>query len=133
MCAVPGARPAEQPVARHRSGLISRLVHSWAVPWRFFPWDSSKLVLEGGALYFDARGIIGRLYGRRKQMVWPRIRDAAGYVAMWRHYLECLDQRRSPDLSLQHIYDDFAYLDAAYRSVQSGREEPLQRSATSGG
>src|SRR6185503_5337781 len=29
-------------VARHKSGLTSRLLHTWAVPWRFPPFDSSK-------------------------------------------------------------------------------------------
>ena len=47
--------------ARHRSGLTSRLLHTWAAPWRFLPFDASKLLLENGALYFDARGVYGRL------------------------------------------------------------------------
>ena len=51
--------------ARHRSGLTSRLLHTWAVPWRFLPFDSSKVLLEHGALYFDARSLYGRAYGPR--------------------------------------------------------------------
>ncbi|HEY8924076.1 MAG TPA: Gfo/Idh/MocA family oxidoreductase, partial [Polyangia bacterium] len=76
-------------VARHRSGLISRLLHTWAVPWRFPLFDSSKVLLERGALYFDARGLGGRLYDDkgRGRFVWPSVRDAGGYGAMWSHFL----------------------------------------------
>jgi predicted dehydrogenase len=111
-------------VARHRSGLVSRLLHTWAVPWRFPLFDTSKLLTERGALYFDARGIFGRLYlPDHRQMLWPELRDAAGFTAMWGHFLECADTGRRPELSLEHVFADFAYLDAAYRSRASGRAE----------
>jgi len=107
-------------VARHRSGLISRLLHTWAVPWRFPPFDSSKVLLERGALYFDARGLGGRFYdGRgRGRFVWPSVRDAGGFGAMWRHFLACVESGERPSLSLEHLFADFAYLDAAYRSAR---------------
>ena len=107
-------------VARHRSGLVSRLLHTWAVPWRFPPFDASKVLLERGALYFDARGLGGRFYdGRgRGRLVWPSVRDAGGYGAMWRHFLACVESGTPPSLSLEHLFADFAYLDAAYRSAR---------------
>jgi predicted dehydrogenase len=111
-------------VARHRSGLSSRLLHTWAVPWRFPPFDMSKVMLEHGALYFDARGIFGRFYGPAgRSLVWPNIRDAAGYTAMWRDFLGAVEDGRPTELSLAHIFADFAYMDAAYRSLSSHRPE----------
>ena len=110
--------------ARHRSGLTSRLLHTWAAPWRFLPFDASKLLLENGALYFDARGVYGRLYAPAgRSFIWPDVRDAAGYQAMWRDFLGAIDDGRAPDLTLDHIFADFAYMDAAYRSLKSGRPE----------
>ena len=71
--------------ARHRSGLTSRLLHTWAAPWRFLPFDASKLLLENGALYFDARGVYGRLVRARRAVVHlarrPRRRRLPGDVA----------------------------------------------------
>jgi predicted dehydrogenase len=111
-------------VARHRSGLASRLLHTWAVPWRFPPFDMSKVMLEHGALYFEARGLFGRFYTRAgRSLLWPDLRDAAGYQAMWRDFLAAVEDARPPDLTLAHIFADFAYMDAAYRSLASHRPE----------
>jgi predicted dehydrogenase len=111
-------------VARHRSGLMSRLFHSWAVPWRLWPFDASKLLLENGAMYFDARGIVGRFYGPRgRQWVWPHVLDAGGFQTMWRDFLACIENKQRPELTLEQVFGDFAYMDAAYRSLKSGRPE----------
>jgi len=115
-------------VARHRSGLTSRLLHTWAVPWRFIPFDTSKMLLEHGALYFDSRGIYGRAYGpRRARWLWPSVRDAGGYAAMWADFLAAAETGRAPELTLAASFADFAYLDAAYRSKASGKPEAPRR------
>ena len=111
-------------VARHRSGLTSRLLHTWAVPWRFPPFDVSKLLLENGALYFDARSLYARAYGPSgRRWLWPTIRDGGGYRAMWIDFLAAAETGRPPALALEDIFADFAYMDAAYRSKASGRPE----------
>jgi predicted dehydrogenase len=111
-------------VARHRSGLTSRLLHTWAVPWRFLPFDSSKVLLEHGALYFDARSLYGRAYGPKgKHWLWPSVRDVSGYHAMWSDFLGAIESSRPTELTLEQLFADFAYLDAAYRSKASGRPE----------
>ena len=111
-------------VARHRSGLMSRLFHSWAVPWRFWPFDASKLLMEHGAMYFDARGIVGRFYGPRgRRWVLPHVLDPGGFQTMWRDFLACIENGQRPELTLEQVFADFAYMDAAYRSLTSGRPE----------
>ncbi|MCG5052265.1 MAG: Gfo/Idh/MocA family oxidoreductase [Myxococcales bacterium] len=111
-------------VARHRSGLTTRLLHTWAVPWRFPLFDASKLLCEHGAVYFDARGLYGRSYGPKgRRLLAPNVRDAGGYRAMWQAFVESLETQSPPPLPLRTIYDDFAYMDAAYRSLRSGRPE----------
>jgi predicted dehydrogenase len=116
-------------VAHHRSGLVSRLLHTWAVPWRFPLFDTSKVLLERGALYFDARGIFGRFYGpSSSSWLWPDLRDAAGTTAMWRDFLGAVEGGRPTELTLEHIFADFAYMDAAYRSLSTHRPEAPIRS-----
>ena len=115
-------------VARHRSGLTSRLLHTWAVPWRFPPFDASKVLLEHGALYFDSRSLGGRAYGPSgRRWLWPTLRDGGGYAAMWADFLAAAETGRAPELTLDDIFADFAYLDAAYRSKASGRPEVPRR------
>ncbi len=115
-------------MTRHRSGLVSRLYHSWGIPKRaggFF--DFSKLHLEKGTICFDGRGAIGFVFGKRKKILWPSLNDLGGFKTMWRHYIACAENGKKPDLSLNDIYLDFAYMDAAYRSIRSGKEETLQQ------
>lgn len=117
-------------VARHRSGLTSRLLHTWAVPWRFPPFDSSKVLLENGALYFDSRSLGGRAYRPRgARWLWPSIRDGGGYRTMWIDFLASAETGKPPELTLDDIFADFAYLDAAYRSKASGKPEAPRRPA----
>lgn len=114
-------------VARHRSGLVSRLYHSWGIRRRGGGlFDFSKIYLERGTVCFDGRGIIGFVFGRRRKVIWPSLDDYGGFKKMWRHYIACAEEGRKPALSLQDIFLDFAYMDAAYRSIRSGKEETLQ-------
>jgi len=112
--------------ARHRSGLVSRLVHSWGLPWRNLGADRSRLVAERGSVYFDSRSIFGRAVGVKSCLLWPSLFDGGGYKAMWRHFTRCLRGEVEPELPLEALHHDFAYVDAAYRSLASGREEALR-------
>jgi predicted dehydrogenase len=113
-------------LARHRSGLISLLLHSWAIPRQFALFEMSKFILERGSVYFDSRGFLGVMSGMRKRFLWPCLLDNGGYWGMWRNYLSCLENGEKPELSLTDIYNDFAYMDAAYRSMRSKKEEALE-------
>jgi predicted dehydrogenase len=112
--------------ARHKSGLISRLFHTWGMPRRGTFVDMSKIQLENGAVYFDSRGIIGRVYGGKPKIIFPTLGDFGGFRAMWRHFLDCVENGEKPDVTMEDIFLDFAYLDAAYRSCRTRREEQLE-------
>lgn len=113
-------------IARHRSGLVSRLYHSWGVPRRTGFLDLSKIHLEKGAVYFDCNGLTALVFGGRKKILFPSFSDFGGFKNMWRHFIDCIENQRRPDLSLKDIYLDFAYADAAYRSSVSHKEETLE-------
>ena len=73
---------------------------------------------------FDARSLYGRAYGPNgKRWLWPSVRDASGYQAMWIDFLGAMESGRPTELTLEQLFADFAYLDAAYRSKASGRPE----------
>ena len=110
-------------VARHRSGLVSRLLHSWGIPKRTGLLDLSKIWLEKGAVYFDSRGLFGIVLGSTRRFIPPSLADRGGYEAMWGHFLGMIRDGEPPQLTLEDIFADFSIIDAAYRSVQSGKEE----------
>lgn len=111
-------------VAHHRSGLISRLFHSWGLPRRSLLLEPSRFVLSAGTVWFDGLGRFGVVRGRVRRLLWPSLYGYDGYTPMWRHFLTCVAGGRRPELDAATIFRDFAYLDAAYRSLASGHPEP---------
>lgn len=106
---------------KHGSGLTSRLLHTWAVPWRFIPFNNSKIIGEKGAIYFDIRGVFGKVYTEKgNRTLWPTINDSGGYQAMWKDFIAAIEEKRSAELSLEDITIDFVVMDAAYQSRQKG-------------
>jgi predicted dehydrogenase len=110
-------------VARHRSGLVSRLLHTWGIARRSLCFDISKCILARGSVYFDPLGrygVVRKRGWRRRLPVLPPRKD---YHNMWRHFLACLRGECKPEPTLETLRRDFAYLDAAYRSIASGKME----------
>lgn len=112
--------------ARHASGLTSRLRHSWTAPRKTFR-DLSKIRLEKGTIRFEGRGMFGWTSGNGWKLLPPALNDPGGFKAMWRHFIDCIENEKKPALTLEDIFLDFAYLDAAYRSLASGKEEVPER------
>lgn len=119
-------------MARHQSGLVSRLFHSWGLPggWR----DLSTITLEKGSITFSSHGLGGISFGACPngaccKILSPCFRDMGGYKTMWKHLLTELQKEKGkpasgqPGVTLEDIFFDFTYLDAAYRSLKSGNEE----------
>ena len=47
------------------------------------------------AVYFDARSLYGRAYGPKgNRWLWPSVRDASGYQAMWIDFLGAIESGR---------------------------------------
>jgi predicted dehydrogenase len=111
-------------IARHNSGLISRLTHAWGLPWRSLKADQSRLLLSDGAVYFDSRSMFGRVYKKKSsRLLTPVLKDPSGYRAMWQGFIEAIENNQPAPLSMETIWHDMAYMDAAYRSLESGEEE----------
>lgn len=108
--------------ARHASGLTSRLRHSWTAPRKTFR-DLSQIRLEKGTIRFEGRGMFGWACGHGRKFLFPALNDPGGFKTMWRHFIDCVEQGKQPALTLEDIFFDFAYLDAAYRSLASGKAE----------
>ena len=116
--------------ARHASGLVSRLFHSWGMPRRCGLAEMSKMQLEKATVYFDPRGLGGFIKGKRGKIIFPPLYDFGGFKTMWKDFVAVLEGEKKPTLSLKDIFLDFAYMDAAYRSAQSHQEERLEKIQT---
>ncbi|HYS21236.1 MAG TPA: Gfo/Idh/MocA family oxidoreductase [Gemmatimonadales bacterium] len=106
-----------------RSGAVGKLLHAWNVPNRLGGLQLSKIYGAEGNITFESNGLFALVAGRRTRLRFPGVRDLMGYRAMLRHFLECVRERRAPEMSLAAARRDLAVVLAAYRSLTTRRFE----------
>jgi predicted dehydrogenase len=104
-------------------GPVGRLFHSWNTRSRIFGLGLSRILGTEGNIHFESNGIFALVLGRRTRLRIPGLLDIMGYQAMWRHLLDCLRERRESLVSLDVARRDLAVVEAAYRSLETGRFE----------
>ncbi|MDZ4259657.1 MAG: Gfo/Idh/MocA family oxidoreductase [Gemmatimonadales bacterium] len=128
-----------QPVAPHEDtlevlvkfadGSVGKLLHSWYLKNRLKGVQLSKLYGTEGNIVFESNGIALVVAGKRTRVRFPGLRDLMGYRAMMSHFVDCLERKTEPAMSLDVARRDLAVVEAAYRSIESGRfEGPAGRS-----
>lgn len=110
-------------LVRFESGAVGKLLHAWNIPNRLGGLQLSKAYGSLGSIVFESNGVFAAVVGRRKRLRLPGLLDLMGYRAMLLHFVQCLRERRAPDMSLAVARRDLAIVDAAYRSLASGRFE----------
>jgi predicted dehydrogenase len=107
-----------------RTGAVGKLLHAWNVPNRLGGLQLSKIYGAEGNITFESNGLFALVAGQRTRLRFPGVRDLMGYRAMLRHFLECVRERRAPEMSLAAARRDLAVVLAAYRSLTTRRFEP---------
>ena len=123
---VPPTAPFEDSLEvlfKFSDGSIGKLLHSWNLVNRTAGLQMSKLYGSAGNIHFESNGLFALVAGRRWRFRIPGLLDIMGYRAMLRHFSECVRQGREPDMSLGVARRDMELVDAAYRSLESGRFE----------
>jgi predicted dehydrogenase len=106
-------------------GPAGRLFHSWNTRSRIFGLGLSRILGTEGNIHFESNGIFALVLGRRTRVRIPGLLDIMGYKGMWRHLLECLTTGRECAISLDVARRDLAVVEAAYRSLETGRFETV--------
>lgn len=106
-------------------GPVGRLFHSWNTTTRVFGLGMSRILGTAGNIHFESNGLFATVLGRRHRIRIPGLRDLMGYRAMWRHLATCLSEHREPEISLDVARRDLAVVEAAYRSLQTAKFEPV--------
>jgi predicted dehydrogenase len=112
-------------LVRFRTGAVGRLFHSWATTSRVAGLGLSRILGTEGNIHFESNGLFALVLGRRTRLRFPGVRDLMGYRGMWRHFIEVLDGGVQPLTGLGVIRRDLAVVEAAYRSLESERIEPI--------
>ena len=112
-------------LVRFEEGAVGKLLHAWSVTNRLAGLGLSKIYGTEGNITFESNGLFALVTGRRTRLRFPGVRDLMGYRAMLSHFVECVRERREPEMSLGVARRDLALVVAAYRSLESHRFEPL--------
>jgi UDP-N-acetylglucosamine 3-dehydrogenase len=112
-------------LVRFEGGAVGKLLHAWSVTNRLAGLGLSKIYGTEGNITFESNGLFALVTGRRTRLRFPGVRDLMGYRAMLRHFIDCVRERRDPEMSLAAARRDLALVVAAYRSLESRRFEPL--------
>lgn len=104
-------------------GAVGRLLHSWNVTNRIGGLGLSRLSGTDGNIHFESNGLFALVVGRRKRLRFPGFLDLMGYRGMLQHFVDCVQLGHPPAMSLAVARRDLAVVEAAYRSLDTGRFE----------
>lgn len=107
------------------SGTIGKMIHSWNIIRHTGPFQLSKVYGTEGNITFESNGLFALVLGRRKRLRIPGLVDIMGYRTMLAHFLDCVIRGETPAMSLSMARRDMEVVDAAYRSLTSGRFESV--------
>ena len=105
-------------VFAYRGGAIGTLAHSWEVPAPLGGLRVSNLYGREGAITFESNGLFVGVWGRRKGLILPGVRDLVGRRAMWRDFLAALASGNPPDYDLARARQDLETVERLYASLE---------------
>jgi len=114
---------------RFANGVFASIDASWSKPRSYPTWGGMTLEVlgTGGALEMDVFRQHLTVYGRRDEGVrWPFFGSDAN-VAMLAEFVAAIREDREPAITGVDGLRAVEIVDAAYRSIASGRPEPVER------
>lgn len=103
---------------RYEGGAVGTLLFSWQVPSLLKGLRLSRVFGRGGSITFESNGLFVLIGGRRKRVIFPGLRDIAGYRAMFQDFLLTLRTGKEPEYGLELARRDLSLVEAAYRSMR---------------
>lgn len=103
---------------RYEGGAVGTLLFSWQVPSLLKGVRLSRIYGREGSIIFESNGLFVLIGGRRKRIIFPGLRDIAGYRAMFRDFLAVLRGEKEPEYTLALARRDLSLVEATYRSMR---------------
>lgn len=102
---------------RYAEGPVGLLYYSWEVPSLFRGLRLSRIFGRAGSITFESNGLVILVNGARKRLLFPGLRDIAGYRGMFRDFLAALRSGAEPLMTLDQAERDLALIESVYRSL----------------
>ncbi len=114
-----------QLLVKFQSGTVGQLLHSWQTKNRIGGLSLSHVYGTEGNIAFESNGLWVVILGKRKRIRVPGLLDIMGYRAMLKAFVKSVRDDTRPDMSLAVARHDLELVFGAYRSLRSGRFEPI--------
>jgi UDP-N-acetylglucosamine 3-dehydrogenase len=99
------------------SGPVGALYYSWEVPSLLKGLRLSRIWGREGSITFESNGLFVIVRGRRKRILFPGLRDIAGYGAMFDDFLRSIRDNVPPEYDLQLAERDLRLVEQAYTTA----------------
>ena len=103
----------------YEEGPVGTLYHSWETPSLFKGLRLSKIYGREGSITFESNGIFVFVRGRKKQLIFPGLKDIAGYKCMFRDFIDCIRDGKAPIFTLDLAEQDIKLIEKTYASLLS--------------
>ena len=98
----------------YAEGAVATLAYSWDSPGLVNGVRMSRVFGTEGVLRFETNGIFAALSGRRTRLLFPGVRDLAGYRAMAADFMTAIEENRPPKYDLSLARRDLELVEQAY-------------------
>lgn len=109
---------------RYGDGPVGSLYYSWEVPSLFKGLRISRIWGREGSITFESNGIFMFVRGRQKRVLFPGLRDIAGYGAMFDDFLRSMREDDKPAYDLNLAERDLRLVEQAYSTA--GVSHPVE-------
>ena len=101
----------------YEEGPVGTLYHSWETPSLFKGLRLSKIYGREGSITFESNGIFIVVRGRRKLLIFPGLKDIAGYKSMFRDFIDCIRNENEPMFTFDLAEQDIKLIEKVYESI----------------
>lgn len=108
-------------VFRYATGAVATLSYSWEVPSPLRGLRLSRVYGREGSIAFESNGSFVIVWGRRRRLLFPGVRDVTGRRAMWADFVAAMRAGREPESNLGRARRDLELVEAVYRSAAVAR------------
>lgn len=97
---------------------VGSLYHSWETPSLFKGLRISKIYGTEGSITFESNGIFIFVRGRKKKLIFPGLKDIAGYKGMFEDFFQSIRKEKEPRFTFNLAKNDIKTIEKIYASIK---------------
>jgi predicted dehydrogenase len=104
--------------AEYAEGPVGTLYYSWETPSLFKGLRLSKIYGREGSITFESNGLFIIVRGKEKRLIFPGLKDIAGFKAMFVDFISSIRDGIDPQFNLDLAERDLKLIENIYESLK---------------